>query len=200
MPAIPPPVASGLLFRLPTAADADALQPILDDPVVRTAMYWPGQHTAAGQWIEDQLRLHEHRGPSQVTSEFYPFLIEHPAPSAVVGVAQVIIAFDNRTVLTGELRSLFFAAGHRDQGHGSEALSALTRWAFDDVVVEAYDQRGTLKQVLAVCNPDNTAANSLLGKHLKDEGIVDSNPDQHGEVRPVRRFRLTRDQYNSRVL
>ena len=37
----------------------------------------------------------------------------------------------------------------------------------------------------------------LLGEHLKHEGIVDSNPDEHGKVRPVRRFRLTREQFNS---
>jgi RimJ/RimL family protein N-acetyltransferase len=198
MPAIPQPAASSLLFRLPAPTDAAALQPILDDPVVRAAMRWPGRHTDADVWIEGQLLLHEARGPSQVTSEVYPFAIALRADSTLIGFAQVRISFENRTVLTGEFNSLFFAEDHRDQDHGSEALSALIDWTFDDVVVEGFGQRGTLRQILAVCNTDNTAAVHLLRKHLIDEGVVDSHPDEAGQVTPVHRFRVTREQYSDR--
>jgi RimJ/RimL family protein N-acetyltransferase len=196
LPDISPPAAHSLLFRLPRPEDAGALQPILDDPTVRKAMNWVGQHTDAGPWITVQLAMHEARGPFQGTSEFYPFVIVRPADNVLIGIAQVNIAFENRTILTGEFRSLFFSAAHRNRRHGREALSALIRWAFEDVIVEGYGQSGTLRQVLAVCNPDNTAASQLLRRHLKDDGIVDSNPDERGEVRRVHQFRLTRDQYN----
>src|SRR5260370_9517471 len=38
-------------------ADAAALQPVLDDPIVRTAMSWPGEHTDAESWINTQLSM-----------------------------------------------------------------------------------------------------------------------------------------------
>jgi RimJ/RimL family protein N-acetyltransferase len=198
MPVIPQPAASSLLFRLPTSTDAAALQPILDDPVVRAAMRWPGQHTDADTWVKMQLQMYEARGPFQVTSEVYPFAIALCTDGTLVGFALVRISFEDRTVLTGELNLLFFAESHRREDHGSEALSALVDWAFDDVIVEGFGQRGSLRQVLAVCNTDNTAAVRLLRKYLIDEGVVDSNPDEQGQVTPVHRFRLTREQHSER--
>ena len=35
----------------------------------------------------------------------------------------------------------------------------------------------------------------MLHKHLTDDGVVDSDPDEKGKGKPVHQFRLTREQY-----
>lgn len=187
-----PPSAERLLFRSLTPADAIALQPILDDPAVRAALGWSGQYTDADQWIRAQLLLHQARAAFQVTSLFYPFAVVSQVDGTLIGIVQVKVGMWDRIVLTGEL-TVFLASERRGQGYGSEAVEAVVRWAFDSLVIEAYGQRGTLRQVVALCDPANTTSIKMLRKQLNDGGLIDSDPDEQGNVMPVRHFYRIRE-------
>lgn len=196
MSSIPPTLPTGrLLLRPLTGADGPALEPMLNDAVVREMFRRPaGEHISGAQWVAGQLEARERETPA-VTS--FSWAIVLAGTAAAIGLAQL----SNISFYEGAEPALFLSPHHRSQGYGLEVVNELVRWAFEDLVPywartgDGADAGYRLGRVTALVMPQNTASIRMLSKTaLVDGGVITVQVRPSGTTE-ARAFSLSRHEY-----
>ena len=199
MPRVPPVLFTARLILRPlTAADGPALDPLINEPVVREMFHWPvGTRTQGAEWVAAQLAMQD---LDQVASRSYTWAITLGGTGALIGFAQL----SNVTFHQGAEPALALDRPRRGQGYGLEIMNELIRWGFEDMVPDwartsdNRDKGHRLGKMTALAMPHNTASIRMLSRTLlADQGVVTVTVPPTGSAE-ARAFSLTRQEYHQR--
>jgi RimJ/RimL family protein N-acetyltransferase len=126
---IPPVLSTArLILRPVTLADGPALEPLLNDPVVREMFHRaPGGWTSGDQWVAAQIEM---QGLDAVPVRSYSWAIMLAGTETVIGFAQLGSVIFH----TGAEPALALVAQSRREGYGLEIMNELVRWGFEDMI------------------------------------------------------------------
>jgi RimJ/RimL family protein N-acetyltransferase len=177
-----------LTLRPLRLGDVDALQRMIDDPVIRDAMLWDnGSERSAQRFIEAAIG-----SDALPVREQYSFGIAMGKGDDLAGVVTVklgmkpVLVFP--LIIQAELE-IFLAPEQRRQGWGRRVLTVVRDWCLDELEASAF---GAVSEVVAVCLPNNAGSRALLGAVLDERGPVQSPRRTGGQTVDAVSFGMTR--------
>lgn len=175
IPTLAPPElgTADLLLRPLAEGDGAALEPALNDPVVREMFGWPAADRSDGTaWVAAQRQLQVANGT--MPTSHYVWCLTMAADGAVIG----IVALRNVSFFDGAELEVFLVPERRGARFATQALDRVVDWAFDEFVpVFAFAGQEyvgvRLPRIRAMAKPHNTASIKMLRRtQLRDLGLL----------------------------